>query len=103
SESGIRVSFETRGVCALDPVAEDELFRIAQQALTNVRQHAQARTASVTLECTKRKAQLAIEDDGVGFEVRRIPAERHGIIGMRERARAAGGMLRIASKRGEGT
>jgi len=103
SESGIRVSFETRGTCALDPVAEDELFRIAQQALTNVRQHAQARTASVTLECTKRKAQLTIEDDGIGFDVRRIPAERHGIIGMRERARAAGGTLRIGSKRGEGT
>ncbi len=103
SESGIRVSFETRGICALDPVAEDELFRIAQQALTNVRQHAQARTASVTLECTKRKAQLTIEDDGIGFDVRKIPAERHGIIGMRERARAAGGTLRIASKRGEGT
>ncbi len=103
SESGIRVSFETRGTCALDPVAEDELFRIAQQALTNVRQHAQARTASVTLECTKRKALLTIEDDGIGFDVRRIPAERHGIIGMRERARAAGGSLRIASKRGDGT
>lgn len=103
SESGIRVSFETRGVCALDPAAEEELFRIAQQALTNVRQHAQARTASVTLECTKRKAQLTIEDDGIGFDVRKIPAERHGITGMRERARAAGGTLRIASKRGDGT
>ncbi len=103
SESGIRVSFETTGPCVLDPVAEDELFRIAQQALTNVRQHAQARTASVTLECTKRKAQLMVEDDGIGFDVRRIPAERHGIMGMRERARAAGGTLRIASKRGQGT
>jgi two-component system NarL family sensor kinase len=103
SESGIRVSFETCGVCALDPAAEDELFRIAQQALTNVRQHAQARTASVTFECTKRKALLTIEDDGIGFDVRRIPAERHGIIGIRERARASGGTFRIASKRGDGT
>jgi signal transduction histidine kinase len=87
----------------LDAVAEDELFRIAQQALTNVRQHAQAKTAAVTLDCTKREARLTIEDDGVGFDVRRIPAERHGIVGMRERARAAGGALRIVSKRGGGT
>ncbi|MDP9193225.1 MAG: GAF domain-containing sensor histidine kinase [Acidobacteriota bacterium] len=103
SESGIRVSFDTAGACELDPVAEDELFRIAQQALTNVRQHARARTASVLLECTKRIARLTIADDGAGFDVRKIPAGRHGITGMRERARAAGGTLRIASKRGSGT
>jgi len=103
SESGIRVAFEVHGRCELDPAAEDELFRIAQQALTNVRQHAQAQTASVTLECTKRGARLTVEDDGSGFDVRRIPPERHGITGMRERARAAGGTLRITSKRGEGT
>jgi two-component system NarL family sensor kinase len=103
SESGIRVSFEARGTCALDAAAEEELFRIAQQALTNVRQHAQAKTATVTLECTKRQARLTIEDDGTGFNVRAIEPERHGIVGMRERARAAGGALRIASKRGHGT
>jgi two-component system NarL family sensor kinase len=103
SESGIRVAFEVRGTCELEPAAEDELFRIAQQALTNVRQHAQARTATVLLECTKRGARLTIEDDGQGFDVRRIPPERHGIVGMRERARAAGGTLRITSKRGNGT
>jgi two-component system NarL family sensor kinase len=103
SESGIRVSFESRGICTLDAAAEEELFRIAQQALTNVKQHAQAKTASVALACSKRGATLTIEDDGIGFDVRRIPAERHGIVGMRERARAAGGTLRISSKRGEGT
>jgi signal transduction histidine kinase len=92
-----------RGSCELDAHAEEELFRIAQQALTNVRQHAGAQTASVTLECTKRGARLTIKDDGDGFDVRRIPAERHGIVGMRERARAAGGTLRITSKRGHGT
>lgn len=103
SESGIRIAFEARGTCELGPAAEDELFRIAQQALTNVKQHAQAHTASVTLECTKRSARLTIEDDGKGFDVRRIPPERHGIVGMRERARAAGGTLRITSTRGNGT
>ena len=68
-----------------------------------MRQHAHAHTASVTLECTKRGARLTIEDDGAGFDVRRVKPERHGITGMRERARAAGGTLRITSKRGGGT
>jgi two-component system, NarL family, sensor kinase len=100
SESGIRVSFEMRGTCTVEGAVEEELFRIAQQALTNVRQHAHAKTASVTLECTPRMARLTVEDDGIGFDVRRIAPERHGITGMRERARAAGGTLRITSKRG---
>ena len=76
---------------------EAELYRITQQALTNVRQHASARTARVALACTKRNTTLTIEDDGVGFDVRRVPAERHGIEGMRERAGLAGGTLRITS------
>lgn len=103
SESGIRVAFETRGTCELERAVEEELFRIAQQGLTNVRQHAHAKTAAVMLTCTKRHVKLVIEDDGIGFDVRAIAPERHGIIGMRERARAAGGTLRIASKKGHGT
>ena len=97
SESGIRVSLETRGACALPLQVEAELYRIAQQALTNVRQHASAKTAGVALVCTKRSTTLTIEDDGVGFDVRRVPSDRHGIEGMRERAGLAGGTLRITS------
>ncbi|HEV7763407.1 MAG TPA: GAF domain-containing sensor histidine kinase [Thermoanaerobaculia bacterium] len=103
SASGIRVAFEASGTCDLDAVAEDELFRIAQQALANVKQHARAKTATVKLTCTKRRARLAIEDDGIGFDVRKISAGRHGIVGMRERARAAGGTLRITSTKKHGT
>ena len=97
SESGIRVSLETRGACSLPLQVEAELYRIAQQALANVRQHAAAKTARVALVCTKRNTTMTIEDDGVGFDVRRVPADRHGIEGMRERARLAGGTLRITS------
>jgi two-component system NarL family sensor kinase len=103
SESGIRVAFESRGTCVLDRAVEEELFRIAQQALTNMRQHAHAKTASVTLACTKRQVRLLIEDDGMGFDVDAISPKRHGIVGMRERARAVGGTLRIDSKKGSGT
>src|SRR5712691_3545389 len=103
SESGIRVTLETRGSCALTLPVEAELYRIAEQALANVRQHARAKSVKIALTCTARNASLTIEDDGVGFDVRRVPAGRHGIEGMRERARIAGGTLRITSRRGKGT
>jgi protein-histidine pros-kinase len=57
---------------------EAELYRIAEQALTNVRQHANAKSVRLTLRCTRRTATLTVEDDGVGFDVRRVPDDRHG-------------------------
>jgi two-component system NarL family sensor kinase len=103
SDSGIRVSFEGRGDCTLDGKTEAELLRIAQQAVTNVRQHAHATTAKVTLECSRNRATLTIEDNGAGFDPKRVPAERHGIVGMRERAREAGGTLQLSSSPRKGT
>lgn len=99
SESGIRVTLETKGSCAMNATTEAELFRIAQQALTNVQQHAHAKDVKITLTCTKRRATLAVEDDGSGFNVRRLSPDRHGVVGMRERAHAAGGTLHIVSNR----
>ncbi|MDQ6802564.1 MAG: sensor histidine kinase, partial [Acidobacteriota bacterium] len=103
SDSGIRVTFEPRGNCALALPVEAELYRIAEQALANVRQHAKAKSVRIALACTARRTTLTIEDDGGGFDVRRIPVERHGIEGMRERARVVGGTLTITSRRGQGT
>ena len=102
SESGIPVTFDVRGRCVLNAAAEAEVFRIAQQALTNVRQHASAKHVSVTLVCAA-FVTLTVQDDGVGFDPRRGSAGRHGIAGMRERARVAGGTLRITSSRGGGS
>ncbi|HEX6160350.1 MAG TPA: GAF domain-containing sensor histidine kinase [Thermoanaerobaculia bacterium] len=97
SSSGIRVSLDASDDCALPLAAEVELYRIAEQALANVRQHARAKSVRVTLACTKRAATLTVEDDGRGFNLRRVPDDRHGLRGMRERARLAGGSLRIVS------
>jgi two-component system NarL family sensor kinase len=99
SESGIQVNLESGGDCALPREAEGELFRIAQQALANVRQHAAARNVAITLTCRKKVATLAIEDDGRGFDARKVAAGRHGITGMRERAHAAGGTFRLTSNK----
>jgi two-component system NarL family sensor kinase len=97
SQSGIRVTLDTASACTLPLAAEAELYRIVQQALANVQRHAHAKSVCVSLRCTPRAATLTIEDDGRGFDTRRIPDDRHGIRGMRERARLAGGALRIAS------
>jgi two-component system NarL family sensor kinase len=99
ADSGIRVEFAASGACALESSVEGELFRIAQQALDNVRQHARATRVTVALTCAKGRTTLVIEDDGVGFNVGRAGAGRHGIRGMRERAAAIGGALRIASSK----
>jgi two-component system NarL family sensor kinase len=103
AESGIRVSFDERGTRTLPADTERELFRIAQQALANVRQHAGATRVTISLLSTTKHATLAIEDDGAGFDPRRVRRGHHGITGMRERARAAGGTLRITSAPGSGT
>ncbi|HVR38411.1 MAG TPA: GAF domain-containing sensor histidine kinase [Thermoanaerobaculia bacterium] len=101
SESGIQVTFDAACDRALPLAVEAELYRIAEQALANVRQHAHAKSVRIVFRCTKRGVTLSVEDDGVGFDPRRIPDERHGVRGMRERARLAGGRLTIASgKRG---
>jgi two-component system NarL family sensor kinase len=97
SQSGIRVTLDASAACALPLGCEAELYRIAEQALTNVQLHAQAKNVCVSLRCTRTAAALTIEDDGRGFDTRRVPDDRHGIRGMRERARLAGGALRIAS------
>ena len=100
SASGIRVTLDTSRGCELPLAAEAELYRIAQQALANVQQHARARTVRLSLACTRGFATLRVEDDGTGFDSRKVSDDRQGIRGMRERARLAGGTLKIASKRG---
>jgi signal transduction histidine kinase len=86
---------------------ETALYRIVQEALTNVARHAQARGVSVLLECRRSAVKLIVEDDGVGFDAM---AEQHagsrdrlGLYGMRERASLVGGQLVIESSPGLGT
>jgi len=90
----------------LNPVARDEAYRIAGEALRNALRHAQARRITVGLRYDKRRFSLRVRDDGKGIDeetLQRQPAGHFGLHGMRERAEIVGGRLEIWSKLGSGT
>jgi signal transduction histidine kinase len=88
----------------LPPVAAITLFRIAQEALTNVVRHAAAKRVTVDLACSRDEITLRIADDGVGIgEGATRSGLSHGISGMRHRARALGGTFSIDGRPGAGT
>jgi len=84
------------------------LFRIAQEALNNIRRHAQATYALVTVEFAAGETTLTIRDNGKGFELKEkighMPAiGKLGLAGMQERAQLLGGSLTVKSQPGKGT
>jgi signal transduction histidine kinase len=87
----------------LAPDVESALFRIAQEALTNVARHTHAKTVTLTLERADGGAQLIIADDGAGFDPARDAPRGWGMITMRERAESVGGRMRVESAPGKGT
>ena len=85
-------------------VQEREIWRIAQEAITNVERHAKAERLAVTWRCDGTHAVLVIADNGVGFpDGRAGRLDSYGIIGMRERAASIGATLDVASEPGVGT
>jgi signal transduction histidine kinase len=83
------------------------LFRIAQEALTNVAKHAQATEVSVTVEVDSGTLRLVVADDGIGFDAAHLAepngSRGWGLLTMTERAEAVGGRCRIESDPGQGT
>lgn len=91
---------------ALAPVVSVQLLRIIQEALTNVRKHAQARSVCVTFSVRDCRAQVTIQDDGAGFDPARAgtaEGSHFGLGFMRERAQEVSGTVEIASAPGQGT
>lgn len=95
----------------LPPHVETALFRIAQEALTNIVKHAQAKQVTITLDSAHNMTRLTIADDGVGFTLGepQFAKERNGLglglgfVGMKERATAVNAQLRIESAPAQGT
>ncbi len=112
-ETGAAVVFTPpAGFPSLPARVEAGLYRIAQEALTNVARHAHARHVTLALALDASHVQLAIQDDGRGFDPERLSqrapvgteGEGHfGLVGMGERARLLGATLQLESAPGEGT
>ncbi len=88
----------------LPPVVEQSIYRITQEALNNIVNHASANHFSVTLTSQNNQISLTILDNGIGFNDQKIAEQsQFGIQGMLERATESGGQLSIKSKPGQGT
>ncbi|MFL5802380.1 MAG: response regulator [Roseiflexaceae bacterium] len=92
----------------LPPALETVIFRVAQEALTNVRKHAQTTRAHLELERQGSELRLIIQDWGCGFDISAVPdgvglGEHIGLRGMRERIALLGGQWSIDSRTGHGT
>jgi len=106
---GIKVATEFEGMKQRpSPEIELALFRIAQEAMSNILRHSEAENAVIHLECDTNKCVLRIEDDGKGFNVDKITSidsggRGAGLFGMKERVTAAEGHCVIESQPGQGT
>lgn len=103
---GLAVQFEAIGMDGerLPPAMETAIYRIVQEALTNVARHAQATRADVLLERRADRVITIVEDNGIGFDPSSATQEgRLGLFGMRERAEMLGGTLQVESIIGAGT
>lgn len=87
----------------LDSMLEGTLFRIVQEALTNVVRHSKSPTATVDFTESDTMLNLEIQDEGVGMDLDKLPEDRFGLRGIRERARLFGGHAEITSAPDQGT
>jgi signal transduction histidine kinase len=103
SRAGLVTELQGDGAERLPPKLEQELYRLAQEALNNVLKHAHARHVSVRLDVSADRAILEVADDGVGFEPTLRNDGGFGLKGMHERVERLGGTLQIESAPGQRT
>jgi signal transduction histidine kinase len=102
TRTGLEVAVDSSYSGRLPDETETHLFRIAQEALTNIARHADARHVKISLTSRGAEIQLAIQDDGRGLGAASSPGRGLGLIGMRARARSAGGDVEVKSRPGGG-
>jgi PAS domain S-box-containing protein len=105
-ESGIEYQLEASLQAELDPEVRAIIYRVGQEALANVRKHAQARHVVISVSDGDGGIMVRIKDDGRGFSIQEKARPRPGHLGiaaMRERAEMAGGWLDVSSAPGQGT
>jgi len=100
--SGIAVDTGVEDV-ALDAAAQLTVYRLVQEALTNIGKYAEATQVTVTVRNYPTHAEVDVKDNGKGFDTAHINPSTHGLAGMRHRVEAAGGRLSVRSQPGRGT
>jgi signal transduction histidine kinase len=101
--TGMEVDVDLRGLDAdLPEDVQIALFRVVQEALTNVVRHSEATGVSIVATAQGSRVRLVVDDDGRGFDTS-APTERLGLAGIRERVELLGGELRVESSPGGGT
>jgi signal transduction histidine kinase len=107
ARTGLFIKVEGESAPALSPLLATTLYRIVQEALTNVTRHAKATQVKVTIQHELQTLRCSIKDNGVGFDVSSLSArtgERGlGLIGIRERLHSVGGSPSLVSTPGRGT
>ncbi len=106
--TGIAAGLEVRGEpLRMPPERELLMFRVVQEALRNVEKHARASAVKISVESKPGEIEVSIADDGKGFKIAQLKkgdySGRVGLLGMRERAKLAGGSLDVTSQPGRGT
>jgi signal transduction histidine kinase len=102
--TGIEVTLQAEEFPRLSDEVASHAFRIIQEALTNVTRHAKATRVDVSVRRAGNVLILGVADNGIGFEADTLSGLRSlGLVGMRERALACGGVLLVQGKPGEGT
>jgi signal transduction histidine kinase len=100
--SGLKVESDLQKV-RLKPSSELTVYRLVQEALTNVAKYAQARQVTITLREAHKRVEVSVKDDGQGFDPRVKRPSSHGLVGMRYRVEAEGGSMQLQATPGAGT
>jgi len=87
----------------LSPAKQLTVYRLVQEALTNIGKYAKAGRVDVTLEMRAGRAMISVRDDGKGFDPNRLNSGSHGLLGMRYRIEAEGGRMNLTTAPGKGT
>jgi len=102
ARTGIEVKVQSSWPGRLPDETETCLFRIAQEALTNIARHSGAKRATIALESGGESIRLTVQDDGHGLDPSAVNGRGLGLTGIRARARSAGGEAQVRSRPGEG-
>jgi NarL family two-component system sensor histidine kinase LiaS len=101
--TGIKVETAIRGESSLPLDVEQALYRVLQEALSNIARHAEANMVVLGLSMSPDTVSLTISDDGRGFDANAVSSSSYGIASMKGRLNGVGGVLDITSKLSAGT